>query len=234
MGGGNGRARPAQLVLELPHLAAHGRDDFLVLSSNLAAVEMIDRWPNWPHPALILVGPEGSGKTHLAQVWRGRSGATTITSEQLRESELERLASADGVIVENVDRGQADERIFFHLLNLARERGIAMLLTARTPPGEWQVRLPDLRSRLRSLPVATIASPDDSLLKAVLVKLFADRQLAVSPKVIDHIALRMERSMGAAVRLVEEIDRRALAERRKVTRQLAGDALEGLAKGSRS
>ena len=220
---------PAQLALDLPHRAAQGREDFLVLGSNLAAVEMIDRWPNWPHNALIVTGPEGSGKSHLAEVWRGKSGALNVPSLLLPESELERLAAAPGVILEDVDRTKADERIFFHLLNLSRERGFAMLLTARTPPGEWHVQLPDLRSRLRSIPVATIAQPDDALLKAVLVKLFADRQLAVSPKVIEHLARRMERSMGMAVRLVGEIDRRALAEQRRVTARLADTVLDDIA-----
>ncbi len=132
------------------------------------------------------------------------------------------------LVVEDLDRGIADEKALFHLLNRARESKLAVLLTSRVPPGEQEFRIPDLRSRLRALPLVEVQPPDETLLKAVLVKLFADRQLNVEPPVIDYLSLRMERSMAAANRIVAAVDRLALAKQRKVTRPLAAEALASL------
>jgi chromosomal replication initiation ATPase DnaA len=216
---------PRQFVLDLAHRPALGAEDFLVSGSNASAVDFIDRWPEWPLPAAILVGPPRSGKTHLAHVWRRRSGASAVAAEALGEAAIGALKGGGSLVVEDIHAGIADERTLFHALNLSRESRLFLLLTSRRPPGEIDAALPDLRSRLRALPVLAIAEPDDSLFRAVLVKLFADRQLAVEPHIIDHIALRMERSMAAAAGLVAEIDRRALASHRKVTRALAAEAL---------
>lgn len=218
--------QPEQLVLDLSHRPALGAEDFLVSGSNRAAVAMIDRWPEWPHPVFVLCGPSGSGKSHLANVWRLRSGAACITGGDITDDRVRVFERSKGVLIEDLDRGICDERALFHLINLAREHTFTVLVTARTPPGDWEMALPDLRSRLRSAPVATIAAPDDALLKAVLVKLFADRQLAVEPPVIDYLGLHMERSMATAVRLVEDIDQRALQTKRRVTRALAADVLK--------
>jgi chromosomal replication initiation ATPase DnaA len=220
------RRSTGQLALELPHRQALGAEDFLVSRSNAAAAALIDAWPKWTHPAHLVVGPEGSGKSHLAQVWRLRSGAGATPASELSEAAVPAFERQPAAVVEDIDRGIADERILFHLLNLARERRGAILLTSRAPPGEIAVSLPDLRSRLRAAPLVTIEPPDHSLLKAVLVKLFVDRQLAVEPHVVDYIALHMERSMQAAGRTIGEIDRLALARRRKVTRALAAEALK--------
>jgi chromosomal replication initiation ATPase DnaA len=216
---------PEQLVLELPHRQALGAEDFLVSRSNAAAVELVDAWPSWSHPAALVVGPQGSGKSHLAHVWRLRSGAERVVAASLDETAVAGLERARALVVEDVDRGVGNERTLFHLLNLAREKGSSILLTARSAPGEVEIALPDLRSRLRALPLVIIESPDEALLRAVLVKLFADRQLAVEPHVVAYLALHMERSMEAASRVVAAADRLSLAARRKVTRAIAAEAL---------
>ena len=221
-------AAPRQLVFDLAHRQALGAEDFLVSRSNDAAVEMIDRWPNWPHPASLVAGPQGSGKSHLANVWRLRSGAGTVTAARLDDAAVAALEPGAALVVEDLDRGIADEKALFHLLNRARESKLSLLLTSRIPPGEQEFRVPDLRSRLRALPMVEVQPPDEALLKAVLVKLFTDRQLTVEPLVIDYLAVRMERSMAAASRIVAVVDRLALATHRKLTRPLAAEALASL------
>ena len=217
----NGPSR--QLLLDLAQRPALGAEDFLVSASNQAAADMIDRWPDWPLASIMVVAPARAGKTHLANVWRLKSGAARLVASALREDDV---ASANGaLLVEDLHGGIAHERALFHLLNLVREHRLSMLLTSRVPPGELDVRLPDLRSRLRALPLVSIARPDEGLLKAVLVKHFSDRQLVVEPHVISHLALHMEQSMEAAANIVAEIDRLAMASHRKVTRALAADAL---------
>jgi len=220
---------PSQLVLDLAHLPALGAEDFLVSGSNAHAVALVDRWPEWPHWAAIISGPAGAGKSHLAGVWRLRSGAGVLDAADIDESAIPLLHQQRALVIDRLDCGVADERILFHLLNLAREHHYSVLLISRRPPGELPTCLPDLRSRLRALPVVEIEPPDDTLLKSILVKLFSDRQLLVEPHVIAAIALRMERSAAAAVRIVDEIDKWALAERRKVTRALASAVVERMA-----
>jgi chromosomal replication initiation ATPase DnaA len=215
---------PGQLVLDLPQRSALGAEDFLVSASNQAAADMIDRWPQWPNHAVLVVAPARAGKTHLANVWRLKSGAGALVAARLREADVS--AAAGPILIEDLHDGIGDERILFHLLNLAREQKRTILLTSRIAPGALAVGLPDLRSRLRALPLVEIAAPDAALLRAVLVKHFADRQLAVEPHVIAHLALHMERSMEAAATLVAEIDRRAMASHRKITRSLISEILE--------
>lgn len=219
---------PRQLVLDLPYREALEAHDFLVSGSNAAAIELIDRWPDWPHPAAIVTGPEGSGKSHLANVWRLKVGAGVLHAPELVDDAVAHLGGTTRIVVEDIDRGLADERALFHLLNLARERRLSVLLTARIPPGEMSVALPDLRSRLRALPHMPIEAPDEALLRAVLVKLFTDRQLQVEPQVISYLTVRMERSMKAATRLVAAADSLALALQRRVTRNIAAEALATL------
>jgi chromosomal replication initiation ATPase DnaA len=214
-----------QLVLDLPYRPALGAHDFLISPSNKAAADMIDLWPNWPQASVAVVAPAHAGKTHLGNVWRLKSGAARVEAHALREADVPAAAAHGAVLVEDLHAGIGDERALFHLLNLVREHKLSMLLTSRTPPGEIDPRLPDLRSRLRALPLIAIAPPDEALLKAVLVKHFIDRQLAVEPGVIAYIALRMERSMEAAATLVAAIDRAAMAAHRKVTRALAAEVL---------
>ena len=220
---------PDQLTLDLPHRPALGAEDFLISGSNRAAADIVDRWPDWPHRSVVVVAPPGAGKTHLANVWRLKSGAAAFAAGALSEPDVARATGA--LLIEDLHAGIGDQRALFHLLNLVREHKLSMLLTSRLAPGDLDVALPDLRSRLRALPVAALEPPDEALLKAVLVKLFADRQLTVEPAVIEYLSLRMERSMAAAERVVAAIYRLALAMHRKVTRPLAAEALASLNEG---
>lgn len=220
-----------QLAFDLAHRSAQGLEDFLVSGSNAAAVDLIDRWPQWPHWAAIVVGPEGAGKSHLAHVWRTRSGAPVLAASALTDAVPGRLEEARALLVEDIDRGISSERILFHLMNIARDLKLSILLTSRTAPGDIGVKLPDLATRLIACPQVRIDEPDEALLKAVLVKLFADRQLAVEPHVVNHIALHMERSMSAANRIVAAADRIALEQQRRVTRAVAAEALARVGAG---
>ncbi len=218
---------PEQLVFELPHRAAMGLEDFLVSESNAAAVALVDRWPDWPVAAAIVAGPKGSGKSHLANVWLMRTGAKAFAASGISREAVPAIAATGAVLIEDV-QNVADEAALFHLLNLVREQRLQILLTADTVPGDLRITLPDLRSRLKALPLATIDPPDDALLRAVLVKLFTDRQLSVEPHLVDYVLVRMERSMLAAERFVAEADRRALVLQRRVTRAIAAATLDTL------
>ncbi|RUP07630.1 DnaA/Hda family protein [Hyphomicrobium sp.] len=218
---------PEQLVFELPHRAAMGLEDFLVSESNASAVALVDRWPDWPIGAAVLAGPKGSGKSHLANIWLKRAGATPFEASAITREAVPAMASEGALLIEDVQK-ISDEAALFHLLNLVREQRLQILLTTDTVPGDLAIALPDLRSRLKALPLAIIDPPDDALLRAVLVKLFADRQLSVEPQLVDYVLVRMERSMLAAERFVAEADRRALVLQRRVTRAIAAVALDSL------
>jgi chromosomal replication initiation ATPase DnaA len=218
---------PQQLVFELPHRPAMGLEDFLVSGSNEAAVDLVDRWPDWPIGAAVIAGAKGSGKTHLASVWRTRASARTFEASGITRDAVPRIAAHGAILIEDIQH-LADEAALFHLLNLVREQRLQILLTTDTVPGDLAVALPDLRSRLKALPLATIEPPDDALLRAVLVKLFADRQLSVEPHLVDYVLVRMERSTLAAERFVAAADRRALVLQRKVTRAIAAETLDAL------
>ncbi len=198
--------RSGQLALDLGHRPALGREDFLVAPCNEDAVAWVDRWPDWPGPALVIHGPAGCGKTHLAWVWRRRSGAT------------------EAAVVEDADR-PVDDVALFHLYNRHAEEGGHLLLTARTPPARWPGRLPDLVSRLAAAPTVAIGPPDDTLIAQVVVKLFADRQLEVGAEVVSYLVTHMERSFAAARHLVAAADAAALAAKRPITVPLVRDVL---------
>ncbi|MEG6509931.1 DnaA/Hda family protein [Methyloligella sp. 2.7D] len=214
----------AQLVFDLPHRTALGAEDFLVSQCNRLAVEMVDAWPDWPQGIQLLVGPPKSGKTHLVRVWQARSGAVALSPDAASLTALDTL-EAPALVVEDADRAGYDDQTLFHIINTARERNIPMLITARKPPARWDVSLPDLLSRLNALPLVEIGVPDDALLKTVMLKHFADRQLDVEPKVLDYLALHVERSLEGAARAVAAVDKVALATGRKISRQLAAEAL---------
>ena len=220
--------KPAQLIFDLAPRLALGAEDFLVSAANESALRTIERWPDWPHQAVVLCGPAQAGKTHLGQVWRLASGAAQTEARNLSDADVARLVESKALLIENLESGIGDERALFHLFNAAREQKLSLLLTTRQPPAEMHIALPDLSSRLRAVPLVSIAPPDEMLLKAVLVKHFSDRQLAVDPAVINYLALRMERSMAMAQSIVAAIDKRALESHRKVTRVLAAEVLTEL------
>lgn len=215
-----------QLVLDLPLRTALGRDDFLVTPSNAAAVAMIDRYPDWPHHGVVLVGDSGSGKSHLLEVWRQAAGARLVTAAEISAEAPDRLLSQGALAIDAAPGPALDERSLFHLLNLARQTGGHVLIAAERDPALWAVQLPDLASRLKALPVARLDPPDDALLRGVLVKQFADRQVAVEEAVISYLMLRMPRSLEAARALVADLDAQALAEKSAVTRSLAARVLQ--------
>jgi chromosomal replication initiation ATPase DnaA len=216
---------PKQLAFDLPLDPRYGREDFLVSPSNERAYSLIERWPDWPDRALHLTGPEGSGKSHLASIWATNAHAWTIDAFEVSGERVPHLVSNGALLVEDADRGDRDEAALFHLLNLSRERGAFLLLTSAAPVDAWGIRTPDLLSRLRLAPAVSLDPPDDALLKAVLVKLFVDRQLVVDTSVVDFLALRIERSLARAAEIVKALDREALSRGRRITRPMAAEVL---------
>jgi chromosomal replication initiation ATPase DnaA len=215
--------QPMQLALALDHAESHAREDFLAGPSNAAALALIERWPDWPARTVLLRGPEGSGKSHLSAIWARAAGARTLSPRMLDGAEVPVALATGALVLENLAEGAFDEAALFHLLNLAREDRAYVLITARTAPAGWRVATPDLASRLRALPVVALEVPDDALLRAVIVKLFADRQLAVDENLVGFLANRIERSFAGAREAVHALDREALRLKRPVTRALAGE-----------
>lgn len=219
-----------QLTFDLPVRPALGREEFFVSPANGTTVATVEGWRAWPSRKLVLVGPKGSGKTHLAHVWAELSGASIVAAGDLAGVGIETLAQGP-VAVEDADGMAGDanaERALFHLYNLVLAEGHALLLTALTPPARWGIALPDLASRMQATATARLEAPDDVLLAAVLVKLFADRQLDVDPKVVGYLTRQMDRSFAFTGRLVEALDKAALSRRRAITRPLAAQALDRL------
>ncbi|WP_137045082.1 DnaA ATPase domain-containing protein [Pseudolabrys sp. FHR47] len=214
---------PRQLVLALDHAISYAREDFLEGPSNAKALALIERWPDWPSRLMALVGPEGSGKSHLAAIWAATSGARVISAKRLGETDLPQSLATGALVVEDLDTPELDERALFHLINLAREEGADILFTSRVSPPSLPVKIRDLQSRLRMLPVVELEAPDDALLRALLVKLAADRQLAVDAALVNFLANRIERSFAGAHRAVAELDEEALRRQRPVTRALAAE-----------
>lgn len=207
-----------QLPLELPHIVSFRRDDFLEARANENALALVERWPEWPVNSAAIVGPHGSGKSHLASIWAERAGARVIPAHLLAREDVPRALATGALVVENLAPGGFDEAALFHLLNLAKEEAAWLLFTAERSLEARIAKLPDLASRLRTIPSARLDAPDDALIAAVLVKLFADRQIAVDQDVIAYLLPRMERSLGSARALVAKIDAAALAAGRPATR----------------
>lgn len=216
---------PRQLTLDLDHAESFARDDFLGGPSNAAALMLIDTWPDWPTRIVTLVGPEGAGKSHLASIWAAQAGARSIAARTLADTDIPTALATGCLVVEDAAESGFDETAMFHLLNLAREEGAFVLITARTAPATWTIRTPDLASRLKAMPVIVLAPPDDALLRAVLVKLFADRQLAVDEQLVGYVATRIGRSFADARAAVAELDREAMRRQRPLTRALAAEVL---------
>ena len=221
----NGARGPRQLTLDLDHAESYARDDFLGGPSNAAALTLIDSWPDWPNQIVALVGPEGAGKSHLASIWAAQAGARCVAARALSDADVPAALATGALVVEDAAEARFDETAMFHLLNLARQEEAFVLLTARTAPGTWTVGTADLASRLKSLPAIALAPPDDALLRAVLVKLFADRQLAVDEQLIGYVAMHIGRSFADAQAAVAALDQEAMRLKRPLTRILAAEVL---------
>ena len=219
-----------QLAFDLPGTDAMTRADFFVAPSNALALQAVEGWQDWPGAKLLLLGPEGAGKTHLAHVWAEAAGGVILPASALDSVDIAALAGRR-VAVEDAQLVGAGEAALFHLHNVVTTDGGALLLTADAAPRDWGLRLADLLSRLQAAPVARLEPPDEALLSAVLVKLFADRQLVVAPNLIPYLVSRMQRSVGAARALVAALDNVALSEGRAVTRVLAAEVLDSLGSG---
>jgi len=207
-----------QLSLKLGYRTAVDRDDFFVWSGNSEAVTWIDRWPNWPVPCCVIVGPQGCGKSHLVQVFAEQTRGLVLSADELLGGDAMRIAiESPAVAVDDVDMTANLEVNLLHLFNALMELGHCLLLTAQSAPSRWNLSLPDLRSRLCAAPSVQISPPSDAMMDAVLVKLFADRQLVVSPESITYIVRHLDRTFEAARNVVEASDRAALEKKGRVT-----------------
>ena len=212
-----------QLALALDHSESYAREDFLEGPPNKTALARIESFPDWPDRITALVGPQGAGKSHLAAIWAEQAGARFVAGRALDAASVPGVLATGALVVEDLAAGSFDERALFHLLNMAREEGAFVLLTARIAPAAWPMAVPDLGSRLRSIPVIALGAPDDELLRAVIVKLFADRQLAVDESLVAYLVTRIERSFPAARAAVDALDREALRRQRPANRALAAE-----------
>lgn len=220
-----------QMTFDLPVKTAHGRDDFFISPTNALAVQMLEDWPKWPAGKLALIGPKGSGKTHLTHVWAADIGASVVAARDLANADIPALATTPIAVedIRDITTHTAAQEALFHLHNLTQQTGTPLLLTADCPPNHWGLSLPDLQSRMSATSITTLPAPDDALLSAVLVKLFADRQIDVQPKLIAYLIKRMERSFDAAGTLVAALDQAALIERRPITQSIAARVLDNWA-----
>ena len=219
------RVQPRQLALALPHAESLTRDNFLEGPANEAGLALIERWPDWPNRIMLLVGPEGSGKSHLAAIWAEEAGARAISAHALTLSGVPGALATGALVVEDLRPQDFDERAMFHLMNLAREDDAFVLMTARMPPSAFEVELRDLRSRLRAVPTVPLLPPDDLLFRSLIVKFCADRQMSIDETVVSYLASRIERSYAAARGAVDLLDTEALRQGRPVTRALAVELL---------
>ena len=218
-----GRVQPRQLAFALPHAESLARDNFLEGPANAAGLSLVDRWPDWPNRVMLLVGPEASGKSHLAAIWAEQAGARSTAAHALTAADVPGALATGALVVEDLKTSEIDERALFHLMNLAREDGAFVLMTAREAPAEVELR--DLRSRLRAVPTVQLLPPDDHLFRALIVKFCTDRQLTVDESVVGYLTTRLERSYAAVRRMVERLDAEALRLGRPITRALAAELL---------
>ena len=219
------RVQPRQLAFALPHAESLTRDNFLEGPANEAALSLIESWPDWPNRIMLLVGPEGSGKSHLAAIWAELAGARSTSAHALTAEAVPGALATGALVIEDLKPSAFDERATFHLLNLAREDDASVLITARVPPSAFEVELRDLKSRLRAVPAVSLLQPDDHLFRGLIVKFCADRQLSIDEAVVSYLTSRIERSYAAARHAVDLLDTEALRLGRPVTRALAAELL---------
>lgn len=220
--------KPSQIPLSFEITPSKGRDDLIVSQSVQGAITMIDQWPNWPSHLVVLAGPTGSGKSHIAHIWQQKSDAKLVALHN-NTDDLVDLVKTTPVLIENIDQllasSQADETQLFHLLNAAKEAGSFVLMTARSWPASWPVGLPDLASRIKAATIVEISEPDENLLTQVIFKLFADRQVEIDEKTVNYLVMRMERSLAVASNIVEAMDELALSKKTPVSRSIAAEVL---------
>jgi chromosomal replication initiation ATPase DnaA len=219
------RVQPRQLAFVLPHAESLTRDNFLEGPANEAALSLVESWPDWPNRVMFLVGPEGSGKSHLAAIWAELAGARSTSAHALTAEAVPGALATGALVIEDLKPSAFDERATFHLLNLAREDDASVLITARVPPSAFEVELRDLKSRLRAVPAVLLLQPDDHLFRGLIVKFCADRQLSIDEAVVSYLTSRIERSYAAARHAVDLLDTEALRLGRPVTRALAAELL---------
>jgi chromosomal replication initiation ATPase DnaA len=219
------KSAPRQITLEFARPPGHSREDLVVSQANEQAAALIDAWPNWPSNVIVVAGPTGSGKTHLATIWREDAGAALAERSRIGPEVLDAVEGG-AVLIDDADGGGLDEKGLFHLINAANAGNGHVLLTARRFPAAWGVVLPDLKSRLAAASTVEIREPDDLLLAGVITKLFADRQVEIDPLVVQFLVKRIERSLATAIAVVERLDRLALETKSRITRQLAASVIE--------
>lgn len=216
--------KPQILPLDLP--PAFDQQNFIVSPSNKEAYEWIKRWPNWPHPCLSIYGEMGCGKTHLSHIWQAETQAKRLNGRDFDKAKLESLLEGLNLFVlDNADFVQ-DEEKFFHFYNHIIPSKGGMLLLSPTPPARWTTHLPDLQSRLKTVPAIKISPPDEKLIGNVLQKLFQDKQVKVDQSVIEFLLKHMERSFESAKTWVEKLDTLALSQKRNITIPLVREILE--------
>jgi chromosomal replication initiation ATPase DnaA len=219
------RSAPRQLALALKHSESFAREDFLSGACNAPALALIEAWPQWPGNIVIVTGPEGCGKSHLAAIWANLAGARTIAARALDRATVPSALATGALVIEDLVPQGFDEQALFHLLNLAREEDAFVLMSARGAPAGWTFAIPDLASRVRATPQMALSAPDDALLRAVLVKSFTDRQIAVDESLIVYLSRRIERSFAAVRAVVAQLDEEAMRRKRPLTRALAAEVL---------
>lgn len=218
------KIKSSQIPLSFDIDPSSGRDDLIQSQSVKAAISIVDQWPDWPSHIVILAGPTGAGKSHIASIWLEKSSGRTVSLETATD-ELVEQARLSPILIEDIDQSGFDETKLFHVLNAAREAGSSILMTTRIWPASWSIKLPDLASRIKAATTIEIGEPDELLLTQVIFKLFADRQIEIDEKIVNFLVLRMERSLAVAQEIVSEMDRIALSRKVPVGRNIAAEVL---------
>ena len=189
----------------------------------------LNRTADWPDGRLALWGDEGRGKTHLLRIWAVRAGATVLTWPPPGDDGAP--VAAGPIAIDDADM-IADDHGLLHRLNAAREAGVPVLLTGRTPPSRWTAVLPDLASRLRAMTAVQIDPPEDSLLEALLVRLLNERQMTMGDGARAWLLARLPRTAAAMREAVARLDHISLAAGGRITRDMVAEVVEGIETGA--
>ncbi|QEE08843.1 chromosomal replication initiator protein DnaA [Bartonella kosoyi] len=221
--------RETQLSLNFPYEPIFQFDDLVITDSNRMAFQLIDHWPNWSVPIAVLVGKEGSGKTHFSSIWQQKANAFRIQRNKIDQA-VAMASLGRSFLIEDIDAEKINETELFHLINSVKQANVdtrqaTLLMTARTLPSTWKLKLNDLKSRLNSVMFVEINQPDDALLTTVAFKLFSDRQLIVHPDTVYYLISRCERSLFSLKHVIDSVDQLALQRKRKITRAVIAEVL---------